>query len=252
MCGLNHENPRDGTGGANMSHGWATLAAEFWQDEQGFVISAELILVSTLLVIGLITGLTCLQKAVNSELADVAGAIGSLNQSYCFSGFSASSPWCCKSRTTGSSFVDLDDGDRGDGPATFSGTTTVVPRTVAPATVIPEVSEPPQAIVPCPPAADAESSVPPAPILAPVPAVDVPVACPPATVSPSMTPAPVVTPCPDCTSSVVLPQVSLESVPTSVPQPRVSRPVLIYRGGNSSYAVPGSDYSGGGGVGCCQ
>ena len=57
-------------------------------DETGFIISSELVLVSTMLVIGLIVGLSEVQHAVNSELNDVADAIGSLNQSYCFSGFS--------------------------------------------------------------------------------------------------------------------------------------------------------------------
>jgi len=57
-------------------------------DETGFIISSELVLVATLLVIGLIVGLSEIQHAVNAELNDVADAIGSLNQSYCFRGFS--------------------------------------------------------------------------------------------------------------------------------------------------------------------
>ena len=60
-----------------------------FQDEAGFIVSAELVLVATLLVIGLIVGLSEVQHAIVSELNDVADAIGSLNQSYCFSGFSA-------------------------------------------------------------------------------------------------------------------------------------------------------------------
>jgi len=58
------------------------------RDDRGFIISAELVLVATLLVIGLIVGLSEIQHAVVSELNDVADAIGSLNQSYCFTGFS--------------------------------------------------------------------------------------------------------------------------------------------------------------------
>ena len=57
-------------------------------DDAGFIISAELVLVATLLVIGVIVGLSEIQHAVNAELNDVADAIGSLNQSYCFRGFS--------------------------------------------------------------------------------------------------------------------------------------------------------------------
>ena len=56
-------------------------------DEAGFIVSAELVLVATLLVIGLIVGLSEVQHAVVSELNDVGDAIGELNQSYSFSGF---------------------------------------------------------------------------------------------------------------------------------------------------------------------
>ena len=49
--------------------------------------SVELVLVATLLVIGLIVGLSEVQHAIVSELNDVADAIGELNQCYSFSGF---------------------------------------------------------------------------------------------------------------------------------------------------------------------
>ncbi len=57
-------------------------------DEAGFIISAELVLVATILVIGLIVGLSEIQHAVVAELNDVGDAIGKLNQSYSFNGFS--------------------------------------------------------------------------------------------------------------------------------------------------------------------
>ncbi len=57
-------------------------------DEAGFIVSAELVLIATLLVIGLIVGLSSIQHAVVAELNDVGDAIGSLNQSYYYSGFS--------------------------------------------------------------------------------------------------------------------------------------------------------------------
>jgi len=38
--------------------------SQLWQDEAGFVISSELIFVATLLVIGLITGLTTIRDQV--------------------------------------------------------------------------------------------------------------------------------------------------------------------------------------------
>ncbi len=81
-----------------------------YQDESGFIISAELVLVATLLVIGLIVGLSEIQYAVVEELNDVADAIGSLNQSYYYSGFTATKQGGgLKSRVTGSSFNDTAD-----------------------------------------------------------------------------------------------------------------------------------------------
>ncbi len=59
----------------------------FWNDESGFVISAELILVATILVLGLIVGLSSLQTALVYELNNLAWAFGSLNQSYFVPGF---------------------------------------------------------------------------------------------------------------------------------------------------------------------
>jgi hypothetical protein len=57
-----------------------------WTDEAGFVISAELVLVGSLVVIGLVVGLTSLRNQVVQELADVGQAIGSVNQSYAYPG----------------------------------------------------------------------------------------------------------------------------------------------------------------------
>ena len=58
-----------------------------WSDESGAVISAELVLVLTILVIGVIVGLSEVAVAVNTELNDISNAIGALDQSYFFSGF---------------------------------------------------------------------------------------------------------------------------------------------------------------------
>jgi hypothetical protein len=83
-----------------------------WADEAGFVISAELALIGTLLVIGMVVGLAEVQNAVVNELNDVGDAIGSLNQSYFFHGHSSMANCKLKARTVGSSFQDrTDDGD---------------------------------------------------------------------------------------------------------------------------------------------
>ncbi len=58
----------------------------FWADDAGFIVSAELILIATIVVIGLIVGLAVLRNQVVQELVDVAQAIGAISQSYCYSG----------------------------------------------------------------------------------------------------------------------------------------------------------------------
>ena len=62
------------------------MLRSMWRDEAGFIISAELVLVATILVGGLIVGMVSLRDQVVQELVDVGQAIGSLSQSYAFSG----------------------------------------------------------------------------------------------------------------------------------------------------------------------
>lgn len=63
------------------------MLQKFLNDESGLIISAELVLVLTICVLGVIVGLSSVVVAVNEELLDTAHAIGSLNQSYCVPGF---------------------------------------------------------------------------------------------------------------------------------------------------------------------
>ena len=78
-------------------------------DEGGFIVSAELVLVATLLVVGTIVGLSEVQHAVVSELNDVGEAFGKLNQSFSFSGFSKRDKCDVHAFTTGSAFFDHQD-----------------------------------------------------------------------------------------------------------------------------------------------
>jgi Flp pilus assembly pilin Flp len=73
-------------------------------DEQGFVVSAELVLVGTILVLGMIVGLTELSYGVNEELEDVGSAIGSINQTYYYTLASGH-----KGEVVGSTFLDFRD-----------------------------------------------------------------------------------------------------------------------------------------------
>jgi len=52
-----------------------------WGDEDGMILSSEVVLVGTILVIGSITGLSSLQYAVTHELNDTARAYDSYNVS---------------------------------------------------------------------------------------------------------------------------------------------------------------------------
>lgn len=81
-----------------------TILQRFWAEETGAVISAELILMGTLLVIGLIVGMATLRDHVVQEIADIAGGIGDLNQTYSYSGISGH-----HSTMAGADFTDLDD-----------------------------------------------------------------------------------------------------------------------------------------------
>ncbi len=52
------------------------------RDECGLVQTAELVLISTIVVIGLVVGLTEVSWNVNQELKDVGEAFNHVNQSY--------------------------------------------------------------------------------------------------------------------------------------------------------------------------
>ncbi len=76
-------------------------------DEAGFVVSSELVLVTTICVLGLIVGLSEMAIGVNEELEDVGSAVGSLNQTYEYA-----LPHGAKGCGTGSAFYDgFDEGD---------------------------------------------------------------------------------------------------------------------------------------------
>lgn len=150
----------------------ATLIGRLAADERGFVVSTELVLIATVGVLGLITAFTCLRDAVNAELQDVAGAIGSLNQSYSYSGMHGCfRPWCgLASWTAGSAFTDLR--DEQPVPLLDEGPCPMPAPTPSP---LPQPT--PAPVLPCPPAV-VEPPVCPPPA-APLPAVCLPVAaCP--------------------------------------------------------------------------
>jgi hypothetical protein len=74
-------------------------------DETGFIVSAELILVATIAVLGVVVGLSEIAFGINNELEDVASAFGSVNQSYYVNGVHSEGKAC----TSGSEYNDSAD-----------------------------------------------------------------------------------------------------------------------------------------------
>ncbi len=58
------------------------LFTQLYNDEAGFIVSAELMLVATIAVLGMIVGLSEISNNVNQELEDVGSAFASIDQSY--------------------------------------------------------------------------------------------------------------------------------------------------------------------------
>ena len=73
-------------------------------DETGFVVSTELILSATVLVIGMLAGLVSIRDQVVQELADVAAAVSDIDQSYNYTGATGHT-----SHVAGSDFEDRTD-----------------------------------------------------------------------------------------------------------------------------------------------
>ena len=80
------------------------IASALLRDEAGFIVSAELVLISTITVIGLVVGLSEVSININNELEDVGSAFGALNQSYAYAGACGH-----KGSSTGTCFTDQAD-----------------------------------------------------------------------------------------------------------------------------------------------
>ncbi|MES2791603.1 MAG: hypothetical protein V4719_18435 [Planctomycetota bacterium] len=80
------------------------MLRKFMADEAGFIVSAELVLIATMLVLGLLVGLNTLRNSTTSELNDVADANGNINQDYSSSGLTGHS-----ASVAGTVFDDVED-----------------------------------------------------------------------------------------------------------------------------------------------
>jgi Flp pilus assembly pilin Flp len=81
-----------------------TILSQLKNDEAGFIISAELVLVSTIVILAMVVGLSEVSHNINDELEDVGSAFGGVNQSYHFA-LSHGAKGCMK----GSCFSDQQD-----------------------------------------------------------------------------------------------------------------------------------------------
>jgi len=91
-----------------------SMLKRLWSDDQGALIAMEFLFVATILVIGIIVGLSSVKNAVNAELTELANAILALSQGYTISGQTG----CCAS-TDGSAAIDT--------PGLITGPTCVAP-----------------------------------------------------------------------------------------------------------------------------
>ena len=73
------------------------LLTNLWSDDAGALIAAEYLFVATILVIGIIVGLSGLREAINIELYELGNAFLALSQGYTING---------SSNTTGTTTTD--------------------------------------------------------------------------------------------------------------------------------------------------
>jgi len=85
---------------------------KFWMDEKGVILSAEIVMLGTILVLGMIVGLVEVQSAVVAEMSDLGDAIGNMDQSYQTAGIVSlkQNGFCgIKAATYGASYIDQPD-----------------------------------------------------------------------------------------------------------------------------------------------
>jgi len=62
------------------------VSARLWNDQHGFIVSAELMLIATIGVLTMVVGLSEVAFNINNELEDVGSAFGKMSQSYSMNG----------------------------------------------------------------------------------------------------------------------------------------------------------------------
>lgn len=70
-----------------------SLWNELWQDDRGAILTAETVMVGSVVVLGSVVGLSAASNAVNDELTEVASALRSFDQSFVIAGQSNCRAW---------------------------------------------------------------------------------------------------------------------------------------------------------------
>ncbi len=82
--------------------------------QAGFIMTSELILLVTIMVVGMIVGLVTMRDAATAEMEDVAEAIGQLDQSYAFNGLKSANNTALVDGSSYGDAVDLNAGDNSE------------------------------------------------------------------------------------------------------------------------------------------
>lgn len=69
------------------------LFQKLLKDEAGFIVAGELVLVSTILTLGMIVGLTSVRQAVVSDLEDVANGYFAVNSGHRYDSVNNGKVW---------------------------------------------------------------------------------------------------------------------------------------------------------------
>ena len=67
------------------------MLKQLWNDDAGYIVTTEMLLIFVILVLGLIAGLANLRMAIVNELTESGLAILNLNQSYTIAGLTGCS-----------------------------------------------------------------------------------------------------------------------------------------------------------------
>jgi hypothetical protein len=86
-----------------------SILKTLWKDDSGVILTMEIILIATVILLGVLAGLATLRDGIITEMADIGGSLSNLDQSYVLHGAVSHS-----SATAGTVFNDLN--DFGDDP----------------------------------------------------------------------------------------------------------------------------------------